>query len=65
MRYLKDDLPHLWEKLKNHSLEMPDDWEGEYSLYCKKCGKKAIQKMNLLWICPELYDIPDEYFHSG
>ena len=63
--YLSEEDPILWEKIKHHKIEMPDDWEGEYPLFCKKCGKKAIQKMNMLWICPIMFDIPDKYMHSA
>ncbi len=63
--YLSDDDPELYEKVKDHGIDIPDDWEGEYPLFCKKCGKKAVQKMNMLWICPIMYEIPDKYMHPG
>jgi uncharacterized protein YaeQ len=66
--YLSEDNPEAWEKAKEHIL----DWKPEHddASYpevpkCKKCCRKAVQKMNMLWICPELYDIPDKYFHEG
>ena len=62
---LNIDDPELWEKVKDHNIDMPDDWEGEHAIFCKKCGKKAVVTSNLLWICPELYNIPDKYFHPG
>lgn len=66
-KYLKDDYPELWEKVKDHQLDWQEDEDGEviFPLLCKKCGKHAVQKMNMLWICPEIYDIDDKYFHPG
>lgn len=60
---LKDDDPVLYEKVKDHTLDMPEDWEGEFPLYCKKCGKEAVMDDHMLWMCPELYDIPSKYTH--
>lgn len=65
MFYLSEDYPELFVKAKEHVFDMPSDWEGEYPLFCKKCGKSIVQKMNMLWVCPEVYDIPDKYFHAG
>lgn len=65
MKFLQDDNPDLWEKVKGHVIDMPDDWEGEFPIFCKKCGKEGVMKSNMLWICPEVYDIPNEYFHPG
>lgn len=64
-KYLEDDNPELWEKVKDHKIDIPDDWEGEYPIFCTKCGKIAVQKMNMLWVCPDSYHIPDEYFYAG
>ena len=59
---MQHDNPELWEKIKGHEVDMPDDWEGEHPIFCKKCGKIAIQSNNLLWICPDLFEIANEYF---
>lgn len=63
--YLEEDDPELWEKVKDHRIDMPDDWEGEYPIFCKKCGKRAVQMINMLWVCPETSQIPTKYFHAG
>ena len=67
--YLQDDDPKLWEKVKDHILDWPEEEEDEEGNFivplCKKCGKEAVQKMNMLWVCPEVYNIPDKYFHPG
>jgi hypothetical protein len=63
MKYLEDDNPVLWEKVKDHVLDMPDDWEGECDIFCKKCGKKGVMTHFMLWICPELLGIGKEYLH--
>lgn len=65
MAYLEDDNPELWEKVKNHTINMPSDWEGEYPIFCNKCGKEAVMLINMLWVCPETADIPTKYFHPG
>lgn len=63
--FLSEDDPDLYERVKDHILDMPDGWQGEYPIACVKCGKRAIQKMNLLWICPELAGVPDKYLGAG
>jgi hypothetical protein len=66
--YLSDDNPDLWEKVKDHVLDWKpehDDGSSKSLPKCKKCGCEAVQKMNLLWICPQIYDVPDKYLHPG
>jgi hypothetical protein len=63
--YLSEDNPEFWEKVKDHYIKMPEDWEGETPLYCHKCGKQAVQRIDMLWVCPIAYDIPNKYISAG
>ena len=48
--YLSENDPERWEKVKEHFVEIPEDWEGEYPVFCRKCGKRAVQTIQMLWI---------------
>lgn len=61
--YLKEDDPERWKEAKEHVLDWDD--EEDMPLPCKKCGSQPVQKINMLWVCPKIYDIPDKYFHPG
>ena len=52
-----------YEELKAHKINMPEDWEGEFPLFCEKCGKKAVMRTDLIWVCPELYKLDRKYFN--
>lgn len=65
--YFKNEAPELWEKAKIHILDWKEDEDGEpiFPIICKGCGKSAVMKTNMSWVCPEVYDIADKYFHAG
>jgi hypothetical protein len=62
-KYLSDDNPELWEKLRGHLLNKdPNDVESLDDLFCVKCGKKAVIRSDLRYVCPELYHLENCYF---
>jgi hypothetical protein len=63
MKYLEDDFPELHILAQKHQVTI--DERGDKVTKICSCGKNAKMRSNLLWICPELDEIPNEYFHPG